>query len=229
MLRQLSELTLLLVDDEPVNLRVLKQLLASDYQLIFAKNGEEAIRLAAARQPNLILLDIMMPGESGLKLTDTLKKNNFKTPILLLSALGNADDRIKGLEIGANDYLAKPFEPKELLLRMKNLIKKNKYNKQKTKIVKFGPYTFNLKKEILKKNGKIFILTSSEAKLLYILAKNDGKPIIRYNLSKILNIPTTSRALDVQITRLRNKIENNKKFPTYIQTVRGRGYVLKIE
>ena len=171
----------------------------------------------------------MMPGESGLKLTDTLKKNNFKTPILLLSALGNADDRIKGLEIGANDYLAKPFEPKELLLRMKNLIKKNKYNKQKTKIVKFGPYTFNLKKEILKKNGKIFILTSSEAKLLYILAKDDGKPIIRYNLSKILNIPNTSRALDVQITRLRNKIENNKKFPTYIQTVRGSGYVLKIE
>lgn len=221
---------ILIVDDDKRILQLINDyLIKNNFRISTANNALKAREKIENIEFDLIILDIMMPGESGLKLTDTLKKNNFKTPILLLSALGNADDRIKGLEIGANDYLAKPFEPKELLLRMKNLIKKNKYNKQKTKIVKFGPYTFNLKKEILKKNRKIFILTSSEAKLLYILAKNDGKPIIRYNLSKILNIPTTSRALDVQITRLRNKIENNKKFPTYIQTVRGRGYVLKIE
>ena len=221
---------ILIVDDDKRILQLINDyLIKNNFRISTANNALKAREKIENIEFDLIILDIMMPGESGLKLTDTLKKNNFKTPILLLSALGNADDRIKGLEIGANDYLAKPFEPKELLLRMKNLIKKNKYNKQKTKIVKFGPYTFNLKKEILKKNGKIFILTSSEAKLLYILAKNDGKPIIRYNLSKILNIPNTSRALDVQITRLRNKIENNKKFPTYIQTVRGRGYVLKVE
>ena len=221
---------ILIVDDDKRILQLINDyLIKNNFRISTADNALKAREKIENIEFDLIILDIMMPGESGLKLTDTLKKNNFKTPILLLSALGNADDRIKGLEIGANDYLAKPFEPKELLLRMKNLIKKNKYNKQKTKIVKFGPYTFNLKKEILKKNRKIFILTSSEAKLLYILAKNDGKPIIRYNLSKILNIPNTSRALDVQITRLRNKIENNKKFPTYIQTVRGRGYVLKIE
>ena len=221
---------ILIVDDDKRILQLINDyLIKNNFRISTANNALKAREKIENIEFDLIILDIMMPGESGLKLTDTLKKNNFKTPILLLSALGNADDRIKGLEIGANDYLPKPFEPKELLLRMKNLIKKNKYNKQKTKIVKFGPYTFNLKKEILKKNGKIFILTSSEAKLLYILAKNDGKPIIRYNLSKILNIPNTSRALDVQITRLRNKIENNKKFPTYIQTVRGRGYVLKIE
>ena len=221
---------ILIVDDDKRILQLINDyLIKNNFRITTADNALKAREKIENIEFDLIILDIMMPGESGLKLTDSLKKNNFKTPILLLSALGNADDRIKGLEIGANDYLAKPFEPKELLLRMKNLIKKNKYNKQKTKIVKFGPYTFNLKKEILKKNRKIFILTSSEAKLLYILAKNDGKPIIRYNLSKILNIPTTSRALDVQITRLRNKIENNKKFPTYIQTVRGRGYVLKIE
>ena len=171
----------------------------------------------------------MMPGETGLKLTDSLKKNNFKTPILLLSALGEPEDRIKGLEIGANDYLSKPFEPKELLLRIKNLIQGNKFIKKVKKIIKFGPYSYNLNNEILKKDGKIFVLTSSENKLLLILAKNNGKPIYRDNLSKILNIPNDSRALDVQITRLRNKIESNKKFPTYIQTVRGRGYVLKIE
>ena len=221
---------ILIVDDDKRILQLINDyLIKNNFRISTANNALKAREKIENIEFDLIILDIMMPGESGLKLTDTLKKNNFKTPILLLSALGSADDRIKGLEIGANDYLAKPFEPKELLLRMKNLIKKNKYNKQKTKIVKFGPYTFNLKKEILKKNRKIFILTSSEAKLLYILAKNDGKPIIRYNLSKILNIPNTSRALDVQITRLRNKIENNKKFPTYIQTVRGRGYVLKIE
>lgn len=221
---------ILIVDDDKRILQLINDyLIKNNFRISTADNALKAREKIENIEFDLIILDIMMPGESGLKLTDTLKKNNFKTPILLLSALGNADDRIKGLEIGANDYLAKPFEPKELLLRMKNLIKKNKYNKQKTKIVKFGPYTFNLKKEILKKNGKIFILNSTEAKLLYILAKNDGKPIIRYNLSKILNIPNTSRALDVQITRLRNKIENNKKFPTYIQTVRGRGYVLKIE
>ena len=221
---------ILIVDDDKRILQLINDyLIKNNFRISTADNALKAREKIENIEFDLIILDIMMPGESGLKLTDTLKKNNFKTPILLLSALGSADDRIKGLEIGANDYLAKPFEPKELLLRMKNLIKKNKYNKQKTKIVKFGPYTFNLKKEILKKNGKIFILTSSEAKLLYILAKNDGKPIIRYNLSKILNIPNTSRALDVQITRLRNKIENNKKFPTYIQTVRGRGYVLKVE
>ena len=221
---------ILIVDDDIRILQLINDyLIKNNFRISPADNALKAREKIENIEFDLIILDIMMPGESGLKLTDTLKKNNFKTPILLLSALGSADDRIKGLEIGANDYLAKPFEPKELLLRMKNLIKKNKYNKQKTKIVKFGPYTFNLKKEILKKNGKIFILTSSEAKLLYILAKNDGKPIIRYNLSKILNIPNTSRALDVQITRLRNKIENNKKFPAYIQTVRGRGYVLKIE
>ena len=221
---------ILIVDDDKRILQLINDyLIKNNFRISTADNALKAREKIENIEFDLIILDIMMPGESGLKLTDSLKKNNFKTPILLLSALGNVDDRIKGLEIGANDYLAKPFEPKELLLRMKNLIKKNKYNKQKTKIIKFGPYTFNLKKEILKKNGKIFILTSSEAKLLYILAKNDGKPIIRYNLSKILNIPNTSRALDVQITRLRNKIENNKKFPTYIQTVRGRGYVLKIE
>ena len=220
---------ILIVDDDKRILELINDyLIKNNFRVSTADNALRAREKIENIEFDLIVLDIMMPGESGLKLTDSLKKNNFKTPILLLSALGNPEDRIKGLEIGANDYLTKPFEPKELLLRMKNLILKNKSNKQK-KNIKFGPYIFNLKNEILKKNGKIFILTSSETKLLYILAKNEGKPIFRYNLSKILNIPNTSRALDVQITRLRNKIENNKKFPTYIQTVRGRGYVLKIE
>ena len=220
---------ILIVDDDKRILELINDyLIKNNFMVSIANNAMEARKKIENIEFDLIILDIMMPGESGLKLASSLKKNNFKTPILLLSALGNPEDRIKGLEIGASDYLPKPFEPKELLLRMNNLIQKNKFDSKK-KIIKFGPYTFNLKNEILKKNGKNFILTSSETRLLCILAKNDGKPIFRDNLSKILNIPSASRALDVQVTRLRNKIEGNKKFPSYIQTVRGRGYVLKVE
>ena len=221
---------ILVVDDDKRILELINDYLnKNNFRVSTADNAIKAREKIENIEFDLIILDIMMPGESGLSLTDSLKKNNFKTPILLLSALGNPEDRIKGLEIGASDYLTKPFEPKELLLRIKNLIQKNKYSKLNKKIIKFGPYSFNLKNEILKKDGKVFILTSSETKLLSILAKNEGKPIFRHNLSNILNITNSSRALDVQITRLRNKIEKNKKFPTYIQTVRGRGYVLKIE
>tara|TARA_B100001013_G_scaffold302284_1_gene204090 strand:+ start:271 stop:957 length:687 start_codon:yes stop_codon:yes gene_type:complete len=221
---------ILIVDDDKRILELINDYLDKNhFRVSLAENSYQARRKIESIEFDLIILDIMMPGETGLKLTDSLKKNNFRTPILLLSALGNTEDRIKGLEIGANDYLTKPFEPKELLLRMNNLIEKNKKIEKKIKIIKFGPYSFNLKNDILKKDGKRFVLTSSEAKLLNILAKNDGEPIFRENLSKILNIPNNSRALDVQITRLRNKIENNKKFPTYIQTVRGRGYVLKTD
>tara|TARA_Y100000590_G_scaffold468559_1_gene651715 strand:+ start:507 stop:1193 length:687 start_codon:yes stop_codon:yes gene_type:complete len=221
---------ILIVDDDKRILELIDDYLSkNNFRVNVASNSLEAREKIENIEFDLIILDIMMPGETGLKLTDSLKKNNFKTPILLLSALGEPEDRIKGLEIGANDYLSKPFEPKELLLRIKNLIQGNKFIKKVKKIIKFGPYSYNLNNEILKKDGKIFVLTSSENKLLLILAKNNGKPIYRDSLSKILNIPNDSRALDVQITRLRNKIESNKKFPTYIQTVRGRGYVLKIE
>ena len=221
---------ILVVDDDKRILELINDYLnKNNFRVSTADNAINAREKIQNIEFDLIILDIMMPGESGLVLADSLKKNNFKTPILLLSALGNPEDRIKGLEIGASDYLTKPFEPKELLLRIKNLVQKNKYSKLNKKVIKFGPYSFNLKNEILKKDGKVFILSSSETKLLSILAKNDGKPIFRHNLSKILNITNNSRALDVQITRLRNKIEKNKKFPTYIQTVRGRGYVLKVE
>ena len=220
---------ILVVDDDHGIRDLVKQYLnEKGYLITTAKDAFEAKEKIDTFKFDLIILDVMMPNKSGLELTLELKKETI-IPIILLTARGETSQRIDGLEIGADDYISKPFEPKELLLRMKNLIQKNKYNERKAKIVKFGPYSFNLKKEVLKKNGKIFFLTSTEVKLLCILAKNEGKPIFRYSLSKVLNIPNTSRALDVQVTRLRNKIENNKKFPTYIQTVRGRGYVLKIE
>ena len=222
------EAHILVVDDDKGIRELVKEYLdRNKFVTSTADSAENALQKIKLIKFDLIILDVMMPGKSGL---DFLKENKsfLDTPIILLTAKGEPNDRIQGLEIGADDYLPKPFEPKELLLRMNNLIRKNKFDSKK-KIIKFGPYTFNLKNEILKKNGKNFILTSSETRLLCILAKNDGKPIFRDNLSKILNIPSTSRALDVQVTRLRNKIEGNKKFPSYIQTVRGRGYVLKVE
>ena len=178
---------ILIVDDDKRILELINDYLDKNhFRVSLAENSYQARRKIESMEFDLIILDIMMPGETGLKLTDSLKKNNFRTPILLLSALGNTEDRIKGLEIGANDYLTKPYEPKELLIRMNNLIEKNKRIEKKIKIIKFGPYSFNLKNDILKKDGKRFVLTSSEAKLLNILAKNDGKPIFRESLSKIL-------------------------------------------
>ena len=165
---------ILVVDDDKRILELINDYLnKNNFRVSTADNAIKAREKIENIEFDLIILDIMMPGESGLSLTDSLKKNNFKTPILLLSALGNPEDRIKGLEIGASDYLTKPFEPKELLLRIKNLIQKNKYSKLNKKVIKFGPYSFNLKNEILKKDGKVFFLTSSETKLLSILAKNE--------------------------------------------------------
>tara|TARA_B100001013_G_C24607971_1_gene441892 strand:- start:938 stop:1624 length:687 start_codon:yes stop_codon:yes gene_type:complete len=221
---------ILIVDDDIRILELIKSYLnKNNFRVSTAKNASDAREKLDSLEFDLLIIDIMMPGENGLEFTSSLKKTNLNNPILLLSALGNSKDRINGLEKGADDYLPKPFEPKELLLRINNLLKRNQINKKGKKIVKFGPFKFNLKREILTKENSRIILTPSESKILYILAKNNNEPIYREDLSKILKISLSSRALDVQITRLRHKIEKNKKFPIYLQTVRGRGYVLKID
>ena len=221
---------ILIVDDDKRILELVKNYLNNNnFRISTANNSLEARKKLESIDYDLIILDIMMPGETGLELTKSLKKTNLNNPILLLSALGETEDRINGLEMGAEDYLPKPFEPKELLLKIKNLLKGNNEKIVKRNFVKFGPFKFNIKKEILTKNNLRIILTPSESKILNILAKNNGNPIYREDLSKILQISLQSRALDVQITRLRRKIEKNKKFPTYLQTVRGRGYVLKTD
>ena len=221
---------ILVVDDDKRIVELIKNYLNKNkYRVSIAENAAEAREKLENIEFDLLILDIMMPGENGLELTNSLKKTNLNNPILLLSALGSSEDRIQGLEIGADDYLPKPFEPKELLLRIRNLLKRNKINKTKKIFVKFGSFKFNLKKEILTKENIRIILTPSETKILQILANNNSEPIYREDLCKILKISPISRAIDVQITRLRNKIEKNKKFPTYLQTVRGRGYVLKLD
>ena len=221
---------ILVVDDDKRILELIKNYLnKNNFRVTLANNSDEAREKLDNIEFDLLIVDIMMPGENGLELTNSLKKINLRSPILLLSALGTSEYRIYGLEIGAEVYLTKPFEPKELLLRAKNLIKRNKIKILKKKIIKFGPYKFDLNKEILLKKNIRIILTPSESKILSLLIKNNNEPIYREDISKVLKIPVSSRALDVQITRLRHKIETNKKFPIYLQTVRGRGYVLRTD
>ena len=175
---------------------------------------------------DILILDIMMPGESGLSLTKKIKKNN-PTPIILLTAKGETHEKIEGLELGADDYLGKPFEPKELLLRIKNIL-----NKVKKPIVPdeiyIGSSLVNLKKLNIKLNNKIKKINTQEKKILENMLGSPGKVFSRNDIGKIINI-SKERTIDVMITRLRQKIESNPKNPKYLQTIRGYGYVLWIE
>ena len=168
----------------------------------------------------------MMPGKSGLSLTKEIKKTN-QTPVILLTAKGETTDRIQGLEIGADDYLGKPFEPKELLLRIKNILNKTKKAILPNEIY-IGNVLINLKKLHIKINNKIIKINPQEKKVLEKMLEVPGKIFSRDDIGKIINI-SKERTIDVMITRLRQKIESNPKNPKYLQTVRGSGYVLWIE
>ena len=175
---------------------------------------------------DILVLDIMMPGESGLSLTKEIKENN-PMPIILLTAKGEAQDRIEGLELGADDYLGKPFEPKELLLRVKNILNKTRTSVLPEEIY-IGSALINLKKLIIKINNQTKKINPQEKKVLEKMLRSPGKVFSRDDISKIINL-SKERTVDVMITRLRQKIESNPKSPKYLQTIRGSGYVLWIE
>ena len=174
----------------------------------------------------MLIVDIMMPGESGLSLTKYVKKNN-PIPVILLTAKGEVRDRIEGLEIGADDYLGKPFEPKELLLRIKNILSKTKKNILPNEVY-IGKTLLNLKKLSIKIENKIKKINPQEKKILEKMLESPGKIFSRNDIGKIINL-SKERTIDVMITRLRQKIEVNPKNPKYLQTIRGSGYVLWIE
>jgi two-component system phosphate regulon response regulator OmpR len=175
---------------------------------------------------DLIVLDVMMPGQSGYELTKELKVD-IKIPIILLTAKGEVENRIKGLELGADDYLTKPFEPKELLLRIENIINKNNTIDLNKKYI-IGKAEIDLNKMIINHDGKNKKINSTEKKVLIKMLTNPGKAFSRKEIGKISNI-NQERSIDVMITRLRQKIEINPKNPKYLQTIRGSGYVLWIE
>ena len=226
---KMTKAKILLVDDEPFNIDYLEQeLVDADYETISALNGQEALDCVESDPPDLILLDIMMPGETGLELTKSLRGEKRNVPILMLSALADSDDRIAGLATGSDDYLAKPFEPRELLLRINNLLRRVSVAAPARTEVRFGVFQLNVPRGELRRNGDLVRLTSAEKNLLRMLSLKPGTPFSRLELSQP-GLEESARSVDVQINRLRQKIESDPANPVYLQTVRGAGYALYVD
>ena len=218
---------ILVVDDDDRIRELVKQYLEENNFLVnTAADAFEAKKKIDIIKFDILILDIMMPGKSGLSLTKEIKKTN-QTPVILLTAKGESTDRIKGLEIGADDYLGKPFEPKELLLRIKNILNKTQKPHFPNEIY-IGNALINLKKLNIKIKNKIVKINPQEKQILEKMLEVPGKVFSRSDIGKIINI-SKERTVDVMITRLRQKIESNPKNPKYLQTIRGSGYVLWIE
>lgn len=216
---------LLVVDDDDRIRTLLKRYLSENgFRTSTAGNAKEARSLMGAVDFDLLILDVMMPGESGFDLTRSVRAAS-NVPILLLTARGLPEDRIEGLEKGADDYLSKPFEPRELLLRVGSLLRRAQSNNFNQQEMKFGACTFSVKRGELRRDGELVKLTAGEAALLKALAQKPGEPISRHALAEKTST-AMERSVDVQVTRLRKKIEEDPKAPIYLQTVRGVGYVL---
>lgn len=215
----------LIVDDDDRIRSLLKRYLSEhEFRTSVASNAKEARALMASVDFDVLVLDVMMPGETGFELTKSVRAAS-NVPILLLTARGLAEDRIEGLEMGADDYLSKPFEPRELLLRLNSLLRRSTLAGGEKREVKFGGCTFSLGRGELRKGGAIIKLTSGESALLKALAQKPGEAISREALAK-QTAQGMERSVDVQVTRLRKKIEEDPRTPIYLQTVRGVGYAL---
>ena len=218
---------ILVVDDDDRIRDLVKQYLEeNNFIVTTARNALDARKKLEIIKFDMLVLDIMMPGESGLALTKELKKNDF-TPIILLTAKGETKERIEGLETGADDYLGKPFEPKELLLRINNILNKVKKSILPNEII-IGKALINLKKFDIKIGNEIIKINPQEKKVLEKMLAFPGKVFSRNDIGEMINI-SKERTIDVIITRLRQKIESNPKNPKYLQTIRGAGYVLWIK
>ena len=218
---------ILIVDDDDRIRELVKQYLnENDYLVTTANSAEDAKEKVNIIKFDIIILDIMMPGQSGLDFTNENKKK-INTPIILLTAKGEPSNRIEGLEIGADDYLAKPFEPKELVLRIKNILNKTKSKNQK-RVVNFSNINIDLNKSLIIKNNREFKINNTEKIILEKMINSPGETFTREEIGKLINLDK-ERSIDVIITRLRKKIEVDPKNPKFLQTIRGTGYVLWIE
>ena len=213
-------------DDEGIRLLVKKYLNENQYLVTTASNAEDASEKVKIIKFDLIILDIMMPGKNGLEFIEE-HKDNFDTSIILLTAKGQANERVEGLEIGADDYLPKPFEPKELLLRIKNILNKTKRNDYK-RVIKFENVKIDLNKKLIFKNDLEYKINNTEKIILEKMINNPGNTFERMEIGKLIDLDK-ERSIDVIITRLRKKIELDPKNPKFLQTIRGAGYVLWIE
>ena len=223
---------LIVDDDERIRSLLQKFLIQNDYLVSTAEDTEQARTLLSAIEFDFIILDVMMPGQDGISFTAELRELKNETPVLLLTARGETEDRIKGLEAGADDYLPKPFEPKELLLRINAILRRMpnmKEDQVMPKTLSFGNLSYDVARNELWEGEKQIRLTTTESQLMKIFTSVLGEPISRTDLVASLGRDVSSaqdRAIDVQITRLRRKIEVNPGQPRYLQTVRGAGYML---
>lgn len=223
-----SKIHILIIDDDEKIRDLLKQYLKNNnFFVSTAINTSDAEEKLKIIKFDLAIIDIMMPGKDGLQLTKEIREK-IDLPIILLTAKGEPEDRVRGLELGAEDYLPKPFEPKELLLRIKNVIKRIRKNKYVITSIKIGKASINMKKMEIQKEKKVIKINASEKILLENMIGSAGKIFSREEISKITNL-TQERSIDVLVTRLRQKIEPDPKNPKYLQTVRGTGYVLWLD
>ena len=213
-------------DDDGIRSLVKKFLNENNYLVTTADSAEDASEKIKIIKFDLIVLDIMMPGKNGLEFIEENKKN-LDTPIILLTAKGEAKERIEGLEVGADDYLPKPFEPKELILRIKNILDKTQKTEQK-RIIEFENVKIDLNKLLIIRDQKEFKINNTEKTILEKMINSPGKTFSREDIGKLINLDK-ERSIDVIITRLRKKIEIDQKSPKFLQTIRGAGYVLWIE
>ena len=213
-------------DDDGIRSLVKKYLNENKYLVTTAVSAEDATEKVKIIKFDLLVLDIMMPGKSGLEFIQE-NKNKLETPVILLTAKGEANERIEGLEIGADDYLPKPFEPKELILRIQNIINKTKQNDQ-LRIIEFDDIKIDLNKQMIIKKDTEYKINNTEKVILEKMINNPGKTFSREDIGVLINLDK-ERSIDVIITRLRKKIETNPKNPKFLQTIRGAGYVLWIK
>ncbi|CCG41470.1 response regulator [Magnetospirillum molischianum] len=220
-----------LVVDDDRRLRELlgKYLTENGYLVVTAADAAEARARMAGLAFDLIVLDVMMPGEDGMSLTRSLRAVGDRVPILLLTARGEVDDRIRGLEAGADDYLSKPFEPRELLLRVGSILRRAPRDEAEPVVttLRLGPFTWDIERAELRRGDQPVHLTQAERDLLAVLAETAGQGVSRDELAARTGSAATPRAVDVQVTRLRKKIEDDPRLPRYLQTVRGTGYMLR--
>ena len=213
-------------DDEGIRSLVKKYLNENQFLVTTAENAEDASKKIKIIKFDLIILDIMMPGQNGIEFIQENRKK-IETPIILLTAKGEATERVEGLEVGADDYLPKPFEPKELILRIKNILDKTIQSDQK-RIVEFENVKIDLNKLLIFKEEQEFKINNTEKIILEKMINNPGKTFSRDDIGKLIDL-NKERSIDVIITRLRKKIEMDPKNPKFLQTIRGTGYVLWIE
>ena len=217
---------LVIDDDEGIRSLVKQYLNENNFLVTTSDSAENAAEKVSIIKFDLIIVDIMMNGKSGLEFIKENKKTIY-TPIILLTAKGETDDRVEGLEIGADDYLTKPFEPKELVLRIKNILNKT-IKKDQKRIIEFDNIKIDLNKLLIFKNGNEFKINTTEKTILEKMINDPGKTFSREEIGKLIDLDK-ERSIDVIITRLRKKIESDPKNPKYLQTLRGAGYVLWIE